>query len=129
MPLEPMEIAVLQKLLDGQGPILEVLRHQLFGLLVKARKKTGVGFFTDFLPTAIARPAQNIPLNIRFGDVHATINGLKHGAGFLLYVDNGFIHRLEGYSYDEPWPDHVTDFSLRYSDPDRKAELAKLALR
>ncbi len=33
---------------------------------------------------------------------------------------------LEGYSYDEPWPDVVRGYSLRYADQERKAALEKL---
>ena len=41
------------------------------------------------------------PGKIRFGDVSAEIAGLKCGAGFLVYVDDGKIQMLKGYSYDE----------------------------
>ena len=51
---------------------------------------------------------------------------LAHGAGFVLFIRGGRLSMLEGYTYDEPWPDQVRGFSLRYSDPERKAELAKL---
>ena len=77
------------------------------------RRLTGVGFFTT-----LSVPPQAAPLtdrkSIRFGDVTAQINGLEHGAGFVLFVDDCVINFLEGFSYGEPWPDNTDDFQLSY---------------
>jgi hypothetical protein len=124
MNLEPLELAVLQKLLDGDHPVFIALRDQMIGLSVTARKLTGAGFFTEFSTTANARPATVPSGKARFGDVEATISGLERGAGFLLYVDQGLLNRLEGYSYEEPWPERIHEFSLKYVGPDRKEVLA-----
>lgn len=126
LDLQPLEAAVLQKLFDGDHPVLASLREQLSGLSVKNRERTGVGFFTEFSVAHAARPAPILSGSARFGDVEATIGGLKHGAGFLVYVDAGFLSMLEGYSYDEPWPARVDEFALRYLEPTRAAVLAKL---
>ena len=126
MNLEPLEEAVLKKLLDGNHPVLEALRQQLPAVSVKARESTGAGFYTEF---SIAEGARAAPLQsgkLLFGDVEATIDGLKYGAGFVLYVERGLLHMLEGYSYEEPWPEHVIGFTLRYGDPERKTILSKL---
>jgi hypothetical protein len=124
MHLEPLEVAVLAKLLDGEHPMLAALRLQLPALSVIKRERTGVGFYTSFSVSPVTLRA---PLaSVRFGDVEASIPGLAHGAGFLLYVDDGLLQMLEAYSYDEAWPQQVTEFSLAYSTPDRTAELAKL---
>jgi hypothetical protein len=37
------------------------------------------------------------PRRARFGDVLAEIEGLKPGAGFALFIDDGLITMLEGY--------------------------------
>lgn len=126
MPLEPLEAAVLHKLLEGDGPVLAALRDQLPGLDVKSRELTGAGFFVEFSTAAAACPAPIASGSLRFGDVEATIGGLKHGAGFVLYVEGGLLHMLEGYSYEETWPARVVEFSLRYSDPNRSKVLATL---
>ncbi|OSI73911.1 hypothetical protein BSZ21_06080 [Bradyrhizobium canariense] len=34
------------------------------------------------------------------GDVGATIAGLEHGMGFLPWVRDGRIHKLEGFPYE-----------------------------
>jgi hypothetical protein len=126
MRLQPLEEAVLGKLLDGKHPVLTALRRQLLGLQVTERKLTGVGFFTTFSMTDRGLLAEVPPGASPFGDVEATISGLEHGAGFLLWLADGRVDVLEGYSYDEPWPEHVGEFSLTYSHADRSTVLAKL---
>lgn len=126
MTLEPLEKAVLQKLLEGDHPVLTALRHQMSELSVKTRERTGAGFFTEFSMPRTAHPARMRSVKASFGDVEATISGLKHGSGFVLYIENGLLHMLEGYSYEEPWPEQVLDFSVRHSNPDRADVLARL---
>ena len=123
MELERLELAVIEKLLDSSLPALVALRRQIPHLSVKSRKNTGVGFFTEFEMTTEAAIATPSTKKIRFGDVEATIPGLQNGAGFLLFVDDGRLHFLEGYSYDEAWPQQITSFELRYSDPGRQKVL------
>ena len=124
--LEPLEAAVLRLLLAGDHPVLAALRTQLPGLVVKTREHTGVGFFADFSVADTALRASIPSGKLRFGDVEATISGLRHGAGFVLFVDDGLLVMLEGYSYDEPWPEEIKEFSIRYWDPSRKEVLASL---
>lgn len=127
MSLEPIEAAVLQMLLDGEHPVLAALRQQLSGLTVKAREHTGVGFFAELSVAETACPAPLPSGTARFGDVDATSSSLQCGAGFLLYVDDGFLTCLEGYAYEGPWPERIGEFSLRYWAPGRESVLAALA--
>ena len=123
--LDEFEQAVLDKLLAGNHPVLATLRCQSeHGRLIK-RENTGVGFYCDFDVDADASVVQR---DFQIGDVHAEIEGLAHGAGFVLFTHEGRLSMLEGFSYDEPWPDRIRSFSLRYLDPERKSELAKLQL-
>jgi hypothetical protein len=56
-------------------------------------------------------------LNVVIDDIYAEINGLEHGAGLLLFVNDGFIDMLEGYSMDEVWTDQPAGFRLHYMVP------------
>jgi hypothetical protein len=117
--LNEIERAVLDKLLAGDLPALKCLRAQAERLYVTKRELTGVGFFTEF-----GHPADVVRLQpeqrIRFGDVLADIDGLEHGAGFALFVDDGLIAMLEGYSTaNEAWPEADPVFTLRYWPPER----------
>jgi hypothetical protein len=113
---------VLEKLLTGELPILEALRAQARIGRVEERSMTGVGFFTTFAVPTEAPPVQG---SFQLGDVLSRIEGLSHGAGFVLWVKNGVLDMLEGYTFDEPWPEQIGDFSLEYID-DRQKDLQRL---
>ena len=121
--LNELEQAVLDKLLAGDHPVLATLRQQMSQARLVKRENTGVGFYYDF---EVDSSAPTVANDFHIGDVHAEIEGLAHGAGFVLFIRNGRISMLEGYTYDEPWPDQIRGFSLKYTNPNRKAELAKL---
>jgi len=107
--LNELELAVLEKMLQGDGTTLEVLREQARVMRLQSRELTGVGWFLDFEvpPEAplVSPPAFEL-------DCNAEIEGLRHGAGFVLFVRNGKLEMLEAFTYDEPWPEEVTGFTL-----------------
>lgn len=121
--LNNLEQAVLDKLLAGDHPILAILRKQAAQTQLNKREYTGAGFYCDFL---VGNNAPLVQGDFDIGDVHAELEGLSHGAGFVLFIRGGRLSMLEGYTYDEQWPAHIKGFSLRYSEPERRAELAKL---
>jgi hypothetical protein len=111
--LSTLERAVMNKLLEGEDDVLSILRRQLEEAKVSERRMTGVGFYLTFaIPNGVSRLPERP--TVRFGDVHAEIAKLTNGAGFLLYLQNGCLHVLEGYTYDEPWPSETERFKLRY---------------
>lgn len=116
--LSVIEKAVLEKILDGNFPLLIQLQRQLELCIVEKREFTGFGFYTTLtVPQSIPRMAG---LDIKFGDVLGCIPGLPGGAGFLLYVKGGVLDMLEGYSYDEPWPTSIDCFNLKYIKGDKR---------
>ena len=120
--LTALERAVLDKLLAGEFPVLDILRRQIQTGQVIEHRMTGVGFFTKFgLPAGAPRTQGTF----QFGDVLATVEGLPHGAGFVLWVQDGVLDLLEGYTFDEPWPQATDRFALEYID-DRKKDLHQL---
>jgi hypothetical protein len=52
-------------------------------------------------------------------DAYADIDGLEHGAGFVLWLEDGWLSCLEGFSYAEPWPDTASRFSVRWERVNR----------
>lgn len=125
LSLDPLELAVLELVLVGDHPVLVTLRSQLEGIEVRKRELTGVGFVTELI---VAKQTNKLPsgTRLRFGDVEGTIPGLTHGAGFLVFVDDGVLTLLEGYSYSESWPSNISGFALRYSEPTRNKLFAYL---
>lgn len=112
--LTALEDQVLQALLAGGDEALAVLRQQAEEARILSRRKTGVGFYTEIsvppeVPRLAGRPS------FKLGDVNGTAANVRHGLGFLLYVTNGAISMLEGYTYDDPWPDEVEGLTLTYS--------------
>ncbi|MEX2115130.1 MAG: hypothetical protein WD845_18195 [Pirellulales bacterium] len=113
MDLNEFEKNVINMLLAGEHPVLETLRQQLSGAQIKERELTGVGFFTTLVIPAEAPLLANHK-SIRLGDVVAEIAGLHHGAGFVLFINDGLLDCLEGFTYDEPWPTSINQFVLSY---------------
>jgi hypothetical protein len=101
-------------LLKGQDTTLDILRDQLKASCVAHREHTGAGFYTTF---KVPEHLRRVPQDRRFtiGDVVAEITGLNHGAGFVLFVENGVLDFLEGYTYDEPWPTEIKEYKLQYT--------------
>jgi len=118
--LTHLEQSVLHAFLDGAHPALEALREQLPGLAVVRRIATPTSFSTLLRP---GRGASRAP--IRTGravldDLSADIPGLPGGAAFALFVEDGWLARLEGTTYgSEPWPEDVAGFTLHPDDPER----------
>jgi hypothetical protein len=108
----PLEKAVMQKLLDGDHPILVALRNQVVAAKIKDRQFTGVGFFLHFeIDPKLALPGN---LNLEIGDVMGTLPGVEHGSGYILFIREGVLSMLEGFTYDDPWPESISDFHLGY---------------
>ena len=106
-----LEKEVMEQLLSNTDEPSRTLRKQYELASIEKRSLTGTGFFTYFsVPEDAPRLGKEI--SAKFGDVTAEIQGLRFGAGFVLHVKSGAIEFLEGYSYEEPWPDNVTEFTL-----------------
>ena len=118
--LTHLEQSVLHAFLDGAHPALEALRHQLAGLVVVRRIATLTTFSTALRPD---RGAPRAPLRAHHAvldDLTSDIPGLPGGAAFALFVEDGWLRRLEGTtSGNEPWPADVAGFTLHHDDPER----------
>lgn len=80
-------------------------------VIVKDREFTGTGFFTEF------EPSQELKLfdsgvSMRWGKVGAKLNASKLDTGYLVYVDDGYVTTIEGYTYGEDWPHEVEELEL-----------------
>jgi hypothetical protein len=112
--LTTLEKQVLEMLLHGQDEVLAILRQQAKDLEVSSREMTGAGFYTEFLVLPNVQRVPGSP-TFKLGDVNGRAENVSHGLGFLLYVKDGALSMLEGYTYDEPWPDDVRGLVLTYA--------------
>lgn len=97
--LTPLERAVLRSLCEAHPIDQAALEGQLSTAIVLSRENTGVGFYTRL---SIERSA-GAPIGgerLRNGPA-AKIDGLKHGMGFILWLEEGYADCLEGYCYEE----------------------------
>jgi len=100
--LTKLESEVLERLIAGGGQDTALLRLQLDRAVIEARTLTGVGFFVDFtVPDGTPKLALG---SSELGGVNAELRGAKHDAGFMLFMKDGYLSTLEGFTYDEPWP-------------------------
>jgi len=109
--LTPLEKAVLDMMLDKRGEPFETIRQQLAHATVAKREFTGVGFFTDFSLLAAAPVRRDLP-SMEITGVGTEFSSLQHGAGFVLFIRDGVVSMLEGFTYGEPWPERTNDFRI-----------------
>jgi hypothetical protein len=110
--LTPIESAVVDKLLQMHSAFANTVREQLSHATVAKRDFSGVGFFTHFALPADA-PVRRDLGNAELNGVGAEIPGVEGGAGFILFIRDGVISFLEGYTYgDTKWPETITKFGV-----------------
>jgi hypothetical protein len=117
--LTTLEQQVLDMLVHGQNEVLTILRQQAQKLQVSSREMTGVGFYSEFLVPPDVPRVPGDP-TFKLGDVNGTADNVSHGLGFILYVKNGALSMLEGYTYDEPWPDDARGLVLTYASKEAR---------
>ena len=108
---EQFEKEVMQKIMQENPAIETVLRKQYENAKIINREFTGVGFLTTFEVGTKDLQLKEF-LDGELGDVQAIFEGLEHGVGFILFIRNGFIETLEGYTYDEPWSGEIMSYTL-----------------
>jgi hypothetical protein len=96
--LSPLEQAVLDAIALQVPEVAKALAGQQGQVRVTARQNTGSGFYTT-LDVSRGSPIKGVASPL--GDVDATVAGLQHGMGFILWLRDGHIHKLEGYSYED----------------------------
>ncbi len=93
---EQLEAELLKLLLEGDLPVLAILRDQVARARVVRREFSGVGFFTSF------EVQGNIPLaeppNFAGGNVNIQMEDLAYGAGCVLFIRNRKLDMLECYT-------------------------------
>jgi hypothetical protein len=94
-----LERAVLDSIYEMHPEDRPTLQAQLSTAVFVRRENTGCGFFTYFAVDVSSSP----PIGgkrLRDGPA-ARIQGVKHGFGFILWLENGYAHCLEGYNWGE----------------------------
>lgn len=104
------ESEVMLRIIKEEKEIANGLTLQYENSHIIKRKFTGCGFFTDYNIGDKYR-LKNVG-DLQLGAVHADLNDMKYGVGFVLFINNGLITTLECYTYDEPFPSKFEYYKL-----------------
>lgn len=116
-PPEMLDLAgrLMPLLLGGDDPTCVLLREQYARATIREVELTGAGFFIAFeVPEEEKRV---VPPNFDGGQVDIQVEGVAHGAGCVLFVRGGVISVLEGFTFDDEWPEHPVVLELRDPRP------------
>jgi hypothetical protein len=102
-----LERAILSAICEKHLEDRAALETQLSTATLRSRENTGAGFYTYFSVQRDSTAAIG-GKRLRDGPV-ARIDGLKHGMGFILWLEEGYASCLEGYSYEENTSDIELD--------------------
>ena len=106
---EKFESAMMEKFIETNESIKEVLKKQYEGAVVLNREFTGKGFFTHFSVLEDIEKIPNDELDMK--NTGVWVNGKN--ADFILFIRNGLITSLEGYMLlDDTWPDVITSYGF-----------------
>ena len=115
IPFEKFEKNVMDKLLEDNNQANIILRQQYNNATI-IREFTGSGFFSTFkIPDSI--PRLTPPTTFNLSNLLCDINGISEFGGFLLYIKNGAIFCMEGYSFENEWPIKINNYRL-YTNSD-----------
>ena len=118
-----IERCAMSHLLNGAHQVLEVLRRQFSTSKCVRRELTRVGFFTYI--DVVERDCEVhtlFPIRRHFVLRESAHLDRRTLVGFLLFVDDGVIDCLEGYTFShEDWPGEVgsLDFENEGDDAQR----------
>lgn len=107
MQVNELERALLEKLLGDPSRKPARKSLQWNAINVKNRGMSEVGFLTEFDPSPELKVFDDA-ISLRWGEVGARLNAAGIETGYLVYVDDGQITAVEGYTYSgEEWPSRV----------------------
>jgi hypothetical protein len=97
---------------------LENPRLDFDAVTVSAREFTGVGFLTELARSKELKLFDG-GVSLRWGKVGARLNTSVE-TGYLLYIDDGYLTAMEGYTYGDEWPARITEMEF-YALPEPEA--------
>ena len=103
--------AVVCRILKETGAEMPVFEQQYACSEIVETTVCERGFYMTFrvkegCPVAVGNGTKT------FGTVEAQLPELSRGMGFILWVKDGLIHSLEGYTYEEKLPERAEGYRL-----------------
>ena len=106
MKFDEFEKIIISDIIEQYPEYKQKLQSQLEKITVQKREFSTYGFSTYYAVTAEEETLGDGE-NLQLGKHQWNINGLQHGSDYILWIKNGFISCLEGFSYNETWPDEI----------------------
>jgi hypothetical protein len=105
-----LERAVIELILKGDDQVKEILRKQWAVSEIARRDLSGSGVFVRIsVPDSAPKISEE---RLVLGNVLAHVPELASGIGFVLFVIDGKLDVLEGFTMGEKWPTTVSEFRL-----------------
>jgi hypothetical protein len=109
---ESFENDVMRTILENKFEEIDILKEQYRNSQVLKREFTGCGFFSNFIVNDIEKKLRFENYNMKLSCL-GELEGVKDGVGFILFIKDGFIDFLEGYTYgNEAWPEEIRKYKL-----------------
>lgn len=106
---------VMTMLLDGNDEVLLMLRKQYKKSVVVSEEYSEVGFYIDYQIDKGLKVSDEYNGTFQIGDVDGEVNNINEALGFILYVKNGYLTMLEGYTnIIDSWPETDPKIKLKY---------------
>lgn len=119
MKANDLEKAVVGRFLADPAVMPNKLIIDFEVVVVSSRDFTGVGFLTNFQRCEELK-LFNDDVSMRWGNVGARLNEAHIDTGYVIYVDEGYLTTVEGFTYGEDvWPEEVTQVELYALSDDR----------
>lgn len=106
MKFDEFEKIIITDIIEQYPEYKQNLLSQLERITVQKRKFSTYGFSIHYAVTT-GKDTLKDGKNLQLGKHQWNINGLQNGSDYILWVKNGLISCLEGFSYNEPWPDEI----------------------
>jgi hypothetical protein len=102
-PQAALERTVMEWLLAGDHPVLDVLRAQYAAAEITRRAFHGGGVDVHF---RVPETAPRLPSEVRIviDDIGLRLEGCEHDAGAMVFVDDGVLSKLELVIWIDRWP-------------------------
>lgn len=107
---------LIPQLIVGDHPALIALREQFRRATISEVEMTGHGFYVDFSTPPEAPLAT--PADFAGGNAEIVLEGATAGAGCVLFVRDGRLATLEGYTFgDEGWAENARVLAVKNVEP------------
>jgi hypothetical protein len=115
----------MDMILKGDNAVLEGLRAQYLNSVFYEREFTGAGFYTRY-KINVEIPAVASGKTFQITDVFGNVGDIKNAIGLILFIKDGYLSMLEGYTIDSVWPQDYSKVTLLYNGQNGKRDFNKL---